>query len=94
MYIFKGLFYCFVCLSVLPHVSMCTMSVPGACRGQQKALYPLGLEFEPLCDCWKAHQDPLQEVLLTTMQTLQRLVFIFKNMTLCLFSINIIIVTY
>ena len=36
--------FCFMCMSVLPVVCLCTMCVAGACKGQKRALDLLELD--------------------------------------------------
>lgn len=48
-----------------PCACVCTLSVPGACKSQKRALDPLELElqitYEPSCGCWKPNPGILQE---------------------------------
>ena len=49
--ILKYYWFVFMCISVFLHVCLCTMCVPGACRGQKAALGPLGLELHTDVSC-------------------------------------------
>jgi hypothetical protein len=67
-----GVFFLSICL--------CTMCVPGTCRGQRGASDPrAGVRegYEPPCQCWALSPTSLQEqqVLLTTEFSLQLLMY-------------------
>lgn len=44
--LFLNIYFCFMCMNVLPPCIECTAFVPGTLRGQKMVLDPLELELE------------------------------------------------